>query len=133
VETEYEARVLEVDPVETGRLILSRGGRCLGDKFMRRFVYDIESGDATRWIRLRDTGTEVTLTVKEITSDAIDRWPHIPPYLEIEADSEPDVLRTARLLGYAPDDLTGENTMKIYRRYGYELDDIPELRFESAP
>jgi adenylate cyclase class 2 len=39
---------------------------------MRRYVYDVTPGDQSKWIRLRDTGDETTLTVKGITSDAID-------------------------------------------------------------
>jgi adenylate cyclase class 2 len=35
-------------------------------------VYDIIPGDESRWVRLRDTGKEVTLTVKEIAHDGID-------------------------------------------------------------
>jgi hypothetical protein len=37
-----------------------------------RYVYDIDSGDPSKWIRLRDTGAQVTLTVKEIEHDGID-------------------------------------------------------------
>jgi adenylate cyclase class 2 len=143
---------------------------------MRRYVYDITPGDQSKWIRLRDTGNETTLTVKEITSDAIDgtheievgvddfattntllgmlgftpksyqetkrtsfildgaqveidTWPQIPPYLEIEAGSKDEVIRVAGLLGYTEADLTGENTIKIYARYGIDLNAIPELRF----
>ena len=33
---------------------------------------DIRAGEAGRWIRLRDTGSEITLCVKEIVSDAVD-------------------------------------------------------------
>ncbi|MCW2917922.1 MAG: adenylate cyclase [Actinomycetia bacterium] len=152
------------------------GGEKQGEKFMRRYVYDLDSADQSRWIRLRDTGTQVTLAVKEIEADTIDgtretetivgdfettnqllgrlgftpksyqenrrtsflmqgvrleidQWPLIPPYLEIEADTEADVLNAAALLGYTPEDLTAENTIKIYRRYGHELNDLPELRF----
>lgn len=177
VNTEYEARVLDIDPAAVGDLIIAKGGRKTRDTAtMRRYVYDVSPGDDSRWLRLRDTGTQTTLTVKEITSDAIDgttevevtvgdlqtthqilgrlgfyaksyqenrrtsyeldgarlevdEWPMIPPYLEIEADSEQEVRRVAALLGYADEHLTGENTIKIYRRYGHDLNQIPELRF----
>lgn len=178
MQTEFEARVLDIDPATVEQTILAKSGERLGEMTMRRYVYDIDPSDENRWIRLRDTGSEVTLTVKEITSDAIDgtleteivvdsfettnlllnhigytsksyqenrrtsfslegarlkidHWPLIPPYLEIEADSEEEVRSVAALLGYRPEDLTGENTIKIYRRYGHELNDLPELRFPS--
>lgn len=173
---EHEAKILDVDPEFTERLILDKGGQKLGERFMRRYVYDITPGDPSTWIRLRDNGDETTLTVKEITSDAIDGtheievtvddfaatnallgmlgfapksyqenkrtsfildgaqveidiWPDIPAYLEIEAGSEDEVIRVARLLGYRENELTGENTIKVYARYGIDLNKIPELRF----
>jgi adenylate cyclase class 2 len=59
----------------------------------------------------------------------IDHWPMIPVYLEIEADSKERVIDTAQLLGYQEEQLTGENTVKIYARYGIDLDNISNLRF----
>jgi len=73
VPVEYEAKILDIDPRTTERLIVDRGGHKLGDqRLMRRYVYDITPGDQSKWIRLRDTGDGTTLTVKQITSDAID-------------------------------------------------------------
>jgi adenylate cyclase, class 2 len=176
VPIEHEAKILDVDPESTEELIVGKGGQKLGERFMRRYVYDITPDDASKWIRLRDNGDETTLTVKQITSDAIDgtrevevtvddfattntllgmlgftpksyqetkrtsfildgaqveidTWPRLPPYLEIEAGSKDEVIRIARLLGYAEDELTGENTIKVYARYGIDLNNIPELRF----
>jgi adenylate cyclase class 2 len=176
VPIEHEAKVLDIDPDFTQQLILDKGGQLLGEKLMRRYVYDITPGDQSKWLRLRDTGSEVTLTVKEITSDAIDgthetevvvsdfdttnqllaalgyvpksyqenkrtsfvldgveveidSWPRIPPYLEIEGKSREDVIRVAAVLGYGEDELTGENTTKVYARYGIELAGIAELKF----
>lgn len=173
---EHEAKILDIDSDAMQRLILDKGGQKLGERFMRRYVYDITPGDQSKWIRLRDTGDETTLTVKQITSDAIDgtheievgvddfaatnallnvlgftaksyqetkrtsfildgaqveidTWPQIPPYLEIEAGSKDEVIRVAALLGRTEADLTGENTIKIYARYGIDLNTIPELRF----
>ncbi|PXY25284.1 class IV adenylate cyclase [Prauserella flavalba] len=173
---EHEAKILDIDPDAMEQLILDKGGQKLGERFMRRYVYDITPGDQSKWIRLRDTGDETTLTVKQITSDAIDgtheievgvddfaatnallnvlgftaksyqetkrtsfildgaqveidTWPQIPPYLEIEAGSKDEVVRVAGLLGHTEADLTGENTIKIYARYGIDLNTIPELRF----
>jgi len=72
VPIEHEAKILDIDPDTMERLILDKGGQKLGERFMRRYVYDITPGDQSKWIRLRDTGDETTLTVKQITSDAID-------------------------------------------------------------
>lgn len=63
---------------------------------------------------------------------ALDRWPLIPPYLEIEANDEETVLNCAHTLGYNKHDLTGDNTQKIYTKYGFNLDEIKELKFEEG-
>jgi adenylate cyclase class 2 len=177
VPIEHEAKVLDIDLDKVRAVILVKGGQQVGGpKLMRRYVYDIVPGDLSKWLRLRDTGMETTLCVKQIASDAIDgtheiettvgdfaatnellgllgftpksyqenrrtsfvldgarleldEWPLIPPYLEIEGDTRDDVVRVAGLLGFAEDQLTGENTMKVYARYGIELGEIGELRF----
>ncbi|MEV0802461.1 CYTH domain-containing protein [Kribbella sp. NPDC050281] len=172
---EFEAKVLDVEPDALAERILRLGGRRVGDRLMRRYVYDIAAGDESRWIRLRDSGTAVTLTVKEIAHDGIDGtmetevevgdfeaanellgrigfeaksyqenrrmsfefegaqleidwWPRIPPYLEIEGQSREHVVRVGAALGISADELTGENTMKVYTRYGIDLAEISELR-----
>lgn len=174
---EYEARVLEIDPEQIKQKIVSLGGRAVRESLMRRYVYSINKQDLNRFIRLRDTGFEVTLTYKEIKHDGIhgteetelvvddfdttdeflsrlghlekwyqenyrssfqlegarleiDRWPMIPPYLEIEADSYDEVIRIASLLGFQEDELIGENTLKIYAHYGINLKKIKDLRFD---
>lgn len=38
-------------------------------------------------------------------------------------------MRVASLLGCTEADLTGENTIKIYARYGIDLNTITELKF----
>jgi adenylate cyclase class 2 len=177
VPIEHEAKVLDIDPEAVTARIMAAGGRQVaGTRLMRRHVYDIVPGDMSKWIRLRDTGTETTLCVKEIRSDAIDgtlevetavgdfaaanellgllgftpksyqenkrtsflldnvqveldEWPLIPPYLEIEGHAKDDVVRVAGLLGYEEDQLTGENTVKVYARYRIDLQTIPDLRF----
>jgi adenylate cyclase class 2 len=176
VPIEFEAKVLDVEPEELAGKIVSLGGRRVGDRLMRRYVYDIQQGDDSRWIRLRDTGTAVTLTVKEIAHDGIDGttetevvvgdfaatnellrrigfepksyqenrrasfeldgaqleidwWPLIPPYLEIEGESRAHVIQVGEALGISEDQMTGENTIKVYGRYGIDLTAISDLRF----
>jgi adenylate cyclase class 2 len=168
--------VLDVQPGELAEKILLLGGRHVRERLLRRYVYDILARDESRWVRLRDSGTAVTLTVKEIAHDGIDgttetgvvvsgfettnellgrmgflpksyhenlrtscelrgaqlevdRWLVIPPYLEIEGQSREHVVEVASELGFSEDQLTGENTIKVYARYGIDLSTIPDLRF----
>jgi adenylate cyclase class 2 len=58
----------------------------------------------------------------------LDSWPLIPVYVEIEGRSRDHVIEVARLLGFTETDLTGENTTKIYSRYGIDLSSISDLR-----
>ncbi len=59
----------------------------------------------------------------------IDSWPLIPTYVEIEGPSEESVLQIVDKLGYSQNDITTLSVNNIYRKYGYELDEIPELKF----
>ncbi|MFI0941134.1 class IV adenylate cyclase [Streptomyces sp. NPDC021020] len=171
--TEFEAKVLDVAQEKVRALLAEAGAEHRGDHFQRRYVYDIPGRSGT-WVRLRDTGSEITLCVKEIHSDAIDgvfetettvgdfdvmnallgklgyrpkayqenrrsswslggaaveidEWPLIPPYVEIEGNSADHVHATVRALGLSSAELTSENTTKVYRRYGIDIEAIPRL------
>ncbi|MBD0688590.1 class IV adenylate cyclase [Streptomyces sp. CBMA123] len=69
--TEFEAKILNISPEKIRALLTEAGAGHLADRLQRRYVYDIPGRPGT-WVRLRDTGTEVTLCVKEIRSEAID-------------------------------------------------------------
>ncbi|ACY95784.1 class IV adenylate cyclase [Thermomonospora curvata] len=60
----------------------------------------------------------------------VDEWPLIPPYLELEGPSKEAVLAAADRLGIEHGRLTGINTVEVYRRYGMDITDYPELRFD---
>ncbi|WP_406112953.1 class IV adenylate cyclase [Kitasatospora purpeofusca] len=175
-ETEFEAKILDIEPERIRAMLAAVRAEHVADRFQRRYVYDIP-GRPGSWVRLRDTGRDITLCVKEIHSDAIDgvtetettvgdfdatntllgklgyrpkayqenrrsswtlggaaieidQWPLIPPYLEIEGDSAEHVHATALALGLPLDELTSENTTKVYRRYGIDIEAIPRLTFE---
>lgn len=38
---EHEAKILDINPEATERLILDKGGQKIAERFMRRYVYDI--------------------------------------------------------------------------------------------
>ncbi|BAJ32139.1 MULTISPECIES: class IV adenylate cyclase [Kitasatospora] len=70
-ETEFEAKILDIEPERIRALLAGAGAEHVAERFQRRYVYDIP-GRPGAWVRLRDTGSEVTLCVKEIRSEAID-------------------------------------------------------------
>jgi adenylate cyclase class 2 len=98
VSTEFEAKVLNIDPDDVAGRILAAGGEHVADRFMRRYVYDVARGDASRWIRLRDTGTEITLCVKQIVSDEIDGVREV----EVEVSDFEATNGLLAILGFSP-------------------------------
>jgi adenylate cyclase class 2 len=48
------------------------------------------------------------------------------------AGYEAKVLRVAAVVGFDETDLTGENTVDVYRRYGIDLLARPRLTFRDA-
>ncbi len=64
-----------------------------------------------------------------ITFD-IDKWPGIPPYIEIEGEHKEDVELALNKLGWTIDDVTVLDVDKIYNEiYGINLDSIKYLQF----
>ncbi|WP_039798201.1 class IV adenylate cyclase [Nocardia araoensis] len=94
---EHEAKILDIDPDAIAQHIIDKGGRKLGEHFMRRYVYDIAPGDASKWIRLRDNGRGTTLAVKHITSDAIDGTHEV----EVSVDDFATTNALLEMLGFA--------------------------------
>ncbi len=60
----------------------------------------------------------------------IDKWPMIPPYVEVEGKSEQDVLNAIKNVGLNEADFITLDVDTIYsQKYGIELDQIPYLKF----
>ena len=60
---EKEIRVLEINKNKFVRQIMSMGAVPVDeDLLQRRYVYDIDPRDKTKWMRLRTNGKKTTLT-----------------------------------------------------------------------
>jgi adenylate cyclase, class 2 len=122
VPIEHEAKILDIDPDTIEQHIVGKGGRRLGERFMRRYVYDITPGDESKWIRLRDNGNGTTLAVKQITSDAIDGTHEV----EVSVDDFAATNALLELLGF---------TAKSYqetKRVSFEFDGA-QLELDTWP
>ena len=98
-----------IDDFEKGHLILNElGFEAKGYQENRRIQYTLN-------------GVEID----------IDSWPMIPTYLEIEGPSEEAVFDILSLLGYDKKDITTKDVQGIYLEYGYDLDQIYELKLEE--
>ena len=61
----------------------------------------------------------------------IDSWPLIPTYLEIEGPSEEAVYNAVSALGFSVSDTTTRDVEGIYLDYGYNLNEIYDLKLEE--
>lgn len=61
----------------------------------------------------------------------IDSWPMIPTYLEIEGSSEEAVYNILEALGFDIGDVSTKDVEAIYLNYGYNLEEIYELKLED--
>ena len=73
----------------------------------------------------------IEYTLGEVNFD-LDKWPMIPPHLEIEGKSEEDVLKAVKLLGWSGDDMTAQDIDTVYSKiYGIDLNSIKMLKFSE--
>jgi len=61
----------------------------------------------------------------------IDSWPHIPPYIEIEAHDETMVFKVLSELGLKHEDARILNADDVYAFYGLDMYSYKELRFDN--
>lgn len=59
----------------------------------------------------------------------IDSWPLIPPYLEVEAESDKQIDSIVRKLELFDKEIVSCNTAEVYRKYGLNIYQYRELRF----
>lgn len=70
--TEYEGRVLGVDPKKMIQKLEKVGADFLWDQLQKCYVYDFYPKKEKKWIRLRMNGSDTTLTIKNIETSKID-------------------------------------------------------------
>ena len=60
----------------------------------------------------------------------IDTWPMIPTYLEIEGKNKEDVEKMIKILDIDEEKLSLDKVSEIYKKYGIDIHQYKELRFE---
>lgn len=70
--TEYEVRVLEIDPDEITNKLDKLNAKFEWDYVQKRYVYDFIPKEDGKWIRLRTNGEKTTLTIKNLVTSKID-------------------------------------------------------------
>lgn len=61
----------------------------------------------------------------------IDTWPMIPTYIEIEGNSEKEILNIINRLGIDKEKITTLDVQAIYTHYGYDLEETRYLKLEE--
>ena len=115
--TEYEVRILEIDPEEIIKRLEKHHAEFLWDRVQRRYVYDFHPVDKNRWVRLRTNGEKTTLTIKNLVTSEIDGTQEI----EIEVDNFERTNLLLKELGYEPKGYQ-ENRRIQYNLNGVEID-----------
>ena len=174
---EYEVKILNIDIEFIKKKLTDLEAGSIWVFNFKRHVYDFSPIDKNKWVRLRTDGTKTSLTIKEISTDAIDgtheievdvsdfetthsmleelwynsksyqenmresyllnwvnieidSWPKIPSYIEIEWNSEDEILEIVKKLWYTREDTTSINTKKVYELYGLNLEEYSQLTFK---
>ena len=69
--------------------------------------------------------------VLDDTEVDIDSWPLIPPYLEVEGESDEQIDRIVRKLELSDKEIVSCNTAEVYKKYGLDIYQFRELRFNE--
>lgn len=90
------------------------------DEILRNLGYEYKRYEENKRISYNLDGVDVE----------IDFWPEIPAYVEIEGKTAEDVKRVVEKMGFKIEDTTSINTMKVYNKYGLDLNSKKEWKFE---
>lgn len=126
MQTEFEVKILDIDVEEIKKKLEESGAKKVAERMMRRYIYDIEMDecrkDCTKWIRLRDDGDKITMTLKEVHNDKIDGTKE----LEINVDDFEGIHQFLENIGFP------YTTYQENRRISYILDGV-EIEIDFWP
>ena len=114
---EYEVRVLEINVEEIKEKLNKLNAVLVEDVLQKRYVYDFNPINPSKWIRLRTNGLKTTLTIKNIESQDISGTKEI----EIEVSDFDTTNEMLKELGYNPKGKQ-ENKRIKYELNGVEID-----------
>ncbi len=122
METEFEVKILKIDVEQIKNKLEEIGAKKHLERNMRRYVYDINKDNKNSWIRLRDNGQNVTLTIKEIHSDEVDGTKEV----EIKVDDFEKTNLLLNKLGFFA------KAYQENKRISYKLDNV-EIEIDFWP
>lgn len=119
---EYESKILNIDVEDIKHRLEKIGAKKYLERSMKRYVYDINSDSKKSWMRLRDDGERVTLTIKEISSYEIDGTKEI----EIIVSNFEKTNELLKKLGFMP------KAYQENKRISYRLNEL-EIEIDFWP
>lgn len=122
MKTEYEVRVLEINKEDMIKKLETLGAIKNGEYDQRRYTYDLNPKDQSKWIRLRTNGITTTLTLKNIENTTIAGTKE----LEIEVSSFEDTREFLERIGFK------HKAYQENKRIQYILDGV-ELDIDTWP
>lgn len=78
--------------------------------------------------RIEEKNKRVRYVKDDVVFD-LDFWPFIPPFLEVESVSFEKAESGARELGFDPRNSFENSVKKVYKKYGYDIDDYSSITF----
>lgn len=115
--TEYEARILKINPNDFIAKLESLRATKEDDYHYRRYVYSFHPKVYEKWIRLRTNGKKTTLTIKELKDHSIGGTKEKEVVVS-DFDMTNEILKD---LGYEPE-CYQENKRTRYHLNGVEID-----------
>ncbi len=116
--TEYEVRILNVDPQTFCAKLEALGAEKEDDYHYRRCIFHFRPDIPGKWIRLRTNGKKTTLNIKHIQENSISGTKEKEI---VVSDFEMTKEIVSDLLGYGPDN-DQENKRTRYHLDGVEID-----------
>lgn len=122
METEFEVKILEIDVDAIQEKLKFLGAEKIGEKFQKRYIYDLKPYKKDSWIRLRTDGNKTTLCIKEIHNNKIDGTKE----LEVEVSDFEKTNLILEKLGFEC------RAYEENKRISYVLDDV-EIEIDFWP
>lgn len=96
MDREFETKVININPSLLIKKLRALGAKETPEVLSRRYVFDLES-EAIKWIRLRQTGSKITMTYKSKVKGNVE----VGKTIEIEVEVS-DFDKTAEILSKLP-------------------------------
>jgi len=119
---EYEVRILEINQEDLIEKLESFEAYKIGEYLQRRYIYDFNPKVPNKWVRLRSSGRDTKLAIKEAKEKPIDGTKE----LEIRVSNFDDTNEILKQLGYH------HRAYQENKRISYFMDNI-EIDIDSWP